>query len=93
MRAFVAGHEAVTASEFVELALGVDRELFAGVSGESAGERAARLDVAREVLRELRETHPQDAAFAESLMRTAPMPRRLPTAAKRRAVRAGVSAA
>ncbi|GGO86699.1 hypothetical protein [Wenjunlia tyrosinilytica] len=95
----VAGQEAITASEFVELAfgldeapLGVDRELFAGVLGESEQERAARLDVAREVLAELRASHPRDAAFAEALMRSAPLPLRRPSAAERRSLRSGVAA-
>ncbi|MEV5199031.1 hypothetical protein [Streptomyces sp. NPDC053720] len=70
MKNIVAGREPVTATEFVELALGIDLELFTGPAVESAMERAARLDVAHEVLAELRETDPETAEYAESLLRT-----------------------
>ncbi|MEV5338912.1 hypothetical protein AB0K93_10535 [Streptomyces sp. NPDC052676] len=50
MKCIVAGHEAVTASEFAELALGTPVELWLGVEGESDEERAARLDAARDIL-------------------------------------------
>lgn len=73
MKYIVAGREPVTATEFIELALGIDLELFAGPVVESAMERAARLDVAREVLAELRESDPDFAAYAESLLRTLPL--------------------
>ncbi|MET7856064.1 hypothetical protein ABZS81_02285 [Streptomyces sp. NPDC005318] len=73
MKTIVAGHEAVTATEFAELALGIDLELFTGSAAESAMERAARLDVAHEVLAELRESDPETAAYAESLLRTLPL--------------------
>ncbi|MGW1722335.1 hypothetical protein ACWCQK_05265 [Streptomyces sp. NPDC002306] len=74
MRCIVAGHEAVTAAEFAELAFGIDRELFAGpLVNESEEERAARLDVAREVLAELRVTDPRAAAYAATLLRTSPL--------------------
>ncbi|MFD8483197.1 hypothetical protein [Kitasatospora sp. NPDC059673] len=55
MKTIVAGQEALGAEELRELALGVgvDAELFAGVPGESPEEERARLDVAREVEREL----------------------------------------
>ncbi|WP_244338958.1 hypothetical protein [Streptomyces nitrosporeus] len=73
MKNIVAGHVAVTATEFIELALGIDLELFTGPAVESAMERAARLDVAREVLAELRESDPEAAAYAASLLRTLPL--------------------
>ncbi|MCX4735112.1 hypothetical protein [Streptomyces sp. NBC_01363] len=76
MKSIVAGREPVTATEFVELALGIDLELFTGPAVESAMERAARLDVAHEVLAELRESDPETAAYAESLLRTLPLKRR-----------------
>ncbi|ALU95239.1 hypothetical protein WQO_19095 [Streptomyces globisporus C-1027] len=69
MKSIVAGREPVTATEFVELALGIDLELFTGSPTESVMDRAARLDVAREVLAELRESDPETAAYAESLLR------------------------
>ncbi|MER5916961.1 hypothetical protein ABT124_43080 [Streptomyces sp. NPDC001982] len=73
MKCIVAGHEAVTPTEFAELAFGIDLELFAGPASESESERAARLDVAREVLAELRESDPEAAAYAESLLRMSPL--------------------
>ncbi|SCF79659.1 hypothetical protein [Streptomyces sp. Ncost-T10-10d] len=88
MKNIVAGHEAVTATEFTELALGIDLELFTGSATESAMERAARLDVAHEVLAELRESDPETAAYAESLLRTLPLKTRRPDGRRpRRAVR------
>lgn len=68
MRMFVAGQEALLASEFAELALGIDVELFAGVIGETAQARRVRLSVAREVLAELAAQAPEDAKFARVLM-------------------------
>ncbi|MFG2599543.1 hypothetical protein [Streptomyces sp. NPDC048445] len=73
MKNIVAGREPVTATEFIELALGIDLELFTGTPTESQMERAARLDVAHEVLAELRESDPETAAYAESLLRTLPL--------------------
>lgn len=74
MRCIVAGHEAVTATEFAELAFGIDRELFTDpITAESETDRATRLAVAREVLTELRELDPEAAAYAESLLRTSPL--------------------
>ncbi|MEU2470419.1 hypothetical protein ABZ601_04820 [Streptomyces sp. NPDC012842] len=73
MKTIVAGREPVTPTEFIELALGIDLELFTGSATESAMERAARLDVAHEVLAELRESDPETAAYAASLLRTLPL--------------------
>ncbi|MET9815213.1 MULTISPECIES: hypothetical protein [unclassified Streptomyces] len=50
MKCIVAGHQAVSAAEFAELALGTPVELWLGVEGESGEERAARLDAARDIL-------------------------------------------
>ena len=50
MKYIVAGHQAVTDTEFAELALGTPLELWLGVEGESDEERAARLDAARDIL-------------------------------------------
>lgn len=50
MKYIVAGHEAATAAEFAELALGTPIELWLGVEGETDEERAARLDAARDIL-------------------------------------------
>ncbi|MCX5312115.1 hypothetical protein [Streptomyces sp. NBC_00154] len=79
MKTIVAGREPVTATEFIELALGIDLELFTGSATESAMERAARLDVAHEVLAGLRESDPETAAYAESLLRTLPATALRPT--------------
>ncbi|WP_406530772.1 hypothetical protein [Streptomyces sp. I8-5] len=87
MKNIVAGREPVTATEFVELALGIDLELFTGPATESAMERAARLDVAHEVLAELRESDPETAAYAEALLRTLPLKRRSDGQRPRRTVR------
>ncbi|MEF9912133.1 hypothetical protein RJT17_18340 [Streptomyces sp. P5-A9] len=73
MKNIVAGREPVTATEFIELALGIDLELFTGSATESSMERAARLDVAHEVLADLRESDPETAAYAASLLRTLPL--------------------
>ncbi|MFF2936714.1 hypothetical protein [Streptomyces mirabilis] len=73
MKCIVAGHEAVTAKEFAELAFGIDLELFTGPAVESTEERAVRLAVAREVLAELRESDREAAAYAESLLWTSPL--------------------
>ncbi|WP_051836570.1 hypothetical protein [Streptomyces sp. NRRL WC-3742] len=76
MRLIVAGQEAATPEEFAELAFGtgadygfgVDTELFAGGADESDEDRLARLDAAREILRDL---DGPEARFASALMRTA----------------------
>ncbi|MCD0482037.1 hypothetical protein LO771_06305 [Streptacidiphilus sp. ASG 303] len=65
MKDIVSGQHAATASEFAELALGIDTELFTGPAGpESPEERAARLDVAGAVLADLRREDPELAARA-----------------------------
>ncbi|MBK5994464.1 hypothetical protein JHN53_23010 [Streptomyces sp. MBT58] len=79
MKSIVAGRWPVTATEFVELALGIDLELFTGSPTESAMDRAARLDVAREVLADLWESDPETAAYAESLLRALPLKQPHPT--------------
>ncbi|MET7940656.1 hypothetical protein [Streptomyces sp. NPDC005302] len=87
MREYIGNHQAVNAAEFEELALGfdilplgIDRDLFRGPLGaESAEERAARLDVAREVIADLAaqgeggdEVAAWDALYADALTRTVP---------------------
>ncbi|MFE0137831.1 hypothetical protein ACFWY6_40675 [Streptomyces sp. NPDC059037] len=85
MKCIVAGHTAVTAKEFAELALGFaeraagfDPELFTGTATESAKDRAARLAVAREVVKELREVDPVAAAYARALLKASDLPQRAP---------------
>ncbi|MEU8988663.1 hypothetical protein AB0C98_19805 [Streptomyces sp. NPDC048558] len=80
MRTYVAGQEASDEREFAELALGIDVDLFRGpLKLETDKERRARKDVAREVLRELRELGEAgdevagwDALYADALTRTVP---------------------
>ncbi|MEU3735965.1 hypothetical protein AB0E78_02650 [Streptomyces sp. NPDC032198] len=102
MKCIVAGHAAVTAREFAELALGFaeraagfDTELFTGTAEESEKDRTARLSVARDVLRELREVDPVAAAYARELLKAtdlptpAPRPRRARKAPARRSAVCG----
>jgi hypothetical protein len=80
MRTYVAGQEAHGDLEFAELALGIDVELFRGpLKPETVKERRARKDVAREILRDLREMGEAgdevagwDALYADALTRTVP---------------------
>ena len=74
VKSIVAGQRAADPEEFAELALGVDEELFAGVPGESALDRAARMDVAAAVLADLWREAPELAAYAQRLLDTAPRP-------------------
>ncbi|WP_409056821.1 hypothetical protein [Streptomyces sp. SYP-A7185] len=85
MKCIVAGHTAVTAKEFAELALGFteraagfDTELFTGTAAESEEDRAARLAVARDVLAELRQVDPVAAAYARELLKASDLPARVP---------------
>ncbi|AUY50977.1 hypothetical protein [Streptomyces sp. CB01881] len=70
MKLIVAGQDAATPDEFAELAFGfgIDAELFTGTETETTEERRARLDAARDILRDL---DPPAARFASALMRTA----------------------
>ncbi|MGW0597300.1 hypothetical protein ACWD11_09150 [Streptomyces sp. NPDC002776] len=87
MRSYIGHHQVVTADECAELAypfdeqpLGLEIELFRGpLRRESAKERRARLDVAREVLAELNELAEDgdeiaawDALYADALTHTVP---------------------
>jgi hypothetical protein len=105
MRTYIGHQEVLNASEFEELALGmpelpsgIDRDLFRGpLAPEAPEERAARLDVAREVLAELREQGEAgdeiaawDALYADALTRTVPFLRAARAAG--RSTRAGEAA-
>ncbi|MFF4813082.1 hypothetical protein ACFY2K_00715 [Kitasatospora sp. NPDC001309] len=85
MKSIVAGQRAVGSEEFAELALGVDEELFAGVAGESAVERQARLDVAYAVLADLRREDLELAGYAGRLLSMAPVPLGRPAVVRRTA--------
>ncbi|MFF4275024.1 hypothetical protein [Streptomyces sp. NPDC001536] len=50
MRTYVGHQQAISAEDFVELALGTPVELWLGEEGESEEERAARRDAARDIL-------------------------------------------
>jgi len=50
MRTIVAGHEARSTEDVIELALGTPLDLWLGEDGESDQERAARMDAARDIL-------------------------------------------
>ncbi|MEV5475051.1 hypothetical protein AB0L66_22215 [Streptomyces sp. NPDC052207] len=50
MRTYIGNQQAVSAEDFVELALGTPVELWLGVEGETDEESAARLDAARDIL-------------------------------------------
>ncbi|MFF8943090.1 hypothetical protein ACF1A5_12625 [Streptomyces sp. NPDC014864] len=53
MRTYIGHQQAVSAEDFVELALGTPVELWLGAEGETEEERAARLDAARDILADL----------------------------------------
>ncbi|MGW3744684.1 hypothetical protein ACWD62_29880 [Streptomyces sp. NPDC005146] len=98
MRAFISGHQAVSTTDFVELALGTPLELWLGVEGESEMERAARLDAARDILadnpdfpdRVSRVAAEAIEAFAPEIFNVIPLPVRRPF--RRRQHRGGVAA-
>ncbi|WP_326760989.1 hypothetical protein OHB35_36485 [Streptomyces phaeochromogenes] len=50
MRTYIGRQQAISTEDFAELALGTPVELWLGVEGESHEERAAREDVARDIL-------------------------------------------
>jgi hypothetical protein len=50
MRTYIGRHRPVSPDDFVELALGTPVELWLGVDGETAEERAARLAAAADIL-------------------------------------------
>jgi hypothetical protein len=97
MRSIVAGHVAVTATDFVELALGTPVELWLGVEGETDEERAARLAAAADILaddpglanRVSRVAAEAIEAHAPHLFNITPLP---PVGGRRRVRRNGVAA-
>jgi hypothetical protein len=50
LRTYIGRQQAISAADFVELALGTPVELWLGVEGETDEERAAREDAARDIL-------------------------------------------
>ncbi|WP_314412540.1 hypothetical protein [Streptomyces sp. DSM 40484] len=87
MRSYIGHHQVVNAAEFEELAFGLDErptgldiELFRGpLRPESAAERQAREDAARDIIADLYEqgaagdeTAAWDALYADALTHTVP---------------------
>jgi hypothetical protein len=97
MRTYVGGHQAVSVNDFIELALGTPPELWLGEEGESAEERAARLDAARDILADNPKLPDEVAriavevieAHAPALFNVIPLPR---PAGRRRPSRKGAAA-
>ncbi|MEU7318040.1 hypothetical protein [Streptomyces sp. NPDC007083] len=74
MKSFIAGHEVVTEDDALELALGTPLELWLGVADESAEERAARLDAARDILAEEPELYDRVTALVAKGLPCVPVP-------------------
>ncbi|MFJ9243048.1 hypothetical protein [Streptomyces sp. NPDC101776] len=95
MRTYIGRQQAVSAEDFIELALGTPVELWLGVEGESGEERAAREDAARDILAD-NPTFPDDLVrIAAQVIEDNPdlfdvVP--LVRSARRRTVRRGVAA-
>ncbi|KUO16718.1 hypothetical protein [Streptomyces dysideae] len=66
MRTYIGHQQAVSAEDFVELALGTPVELWLGAEGETEEERAARLDAARDIL-----TDPEYRSLPDDVARIA----------------------
>lgn len=92
MHTYVGRHQAVTATDFVELALGTPLELWLGVEGETEEERAARLAAARDILaddptmpdRVSRVAVEAIEAYAPELLNVAALPRQTRRPARRK---------
>ncbi|MGW5610188.1 hypothetical protein ACWEWI_29695 [Streptomyces sp. NPDC003753] len=99
MRMYVGHQQAVSAEDFVELALGTPVELWLGAEGETDEERAARLDAARDILADPEYSNLPDSvariaaevieARAPELFNVVPMAR---PAGRRRTSRKGAAA-
>ncbi|MGV9897067.1 hypothetical protein [Streptomyces tendae] len=95
MRAYIGGRQAVSETDFLELALGTPVELWLGVEGESAEERAARLDAARDILADHPGMPDDLIRIAAGLVETHPElfdVVHLPRPARRRTARKGMAA-
>lgn len=98
MRTYIGSHEAVSDTDFAELALGTPLDLWLGVEGESETEQAARMDAARDILadnpdfpdRVSRVAAEAIEAFAPEIFNVIPLPARQPV--RRRQNRGGVAA-
>lgn len=100
MRAFIGGHQVVSSTDFVELALGTPLDLWLGVEGESEIERAARMDAARDILADNPELPDRVSrvaaeaieAYAPNLFNVVPLSRPARPAVRRRASWKGAAA-
>ncbi|MHC0431482.1 hypothetical protein ACX6XY_14990 [Streptomyces sp. O3] len=100
MHASIGGHQAVSDTDFLELALGTPLELWLGVKGENEQERAARLAAARDILAEnldmpteaLRVAAEAIESRTEQLVNVVALARPATTRTRTRAHRAGVAA-
>lgn len=98
MRTYIGEQEAISASEFIELALGTPPELWLGVPGETEEESAARQDAARDILADDPQLIDAVSRIAEkaitehapALLNVVPMPR--PAHRRPRARRSEVAA-
>lgn len=98
MKDYIGSHQALSANDFIELALGTPVELWLGVDGESDEERAAREAAARDILaddpgildRTTRLAVETIGTTMPGLLRLAPTPR--PATTARRTPRTGVAA-
>lgn len=79
MRTIVAASPATSGAEYAELVLGIDPVLFMGPAVESESERAARLDVAYDVLSDLWREDAESAAYATTLVLAASKSRPSPS--------------
>ena len=75
MKTFIAGYEARTADDALELALGTPLDLWLGVDGETDAERAARQDAARDILADEPELFDRVSALAAGLIDATPIRR------------------
>ena len=97
MRSYIGRHQAVSDTDFVELALGTPVELWLGVEGETEEERAGRLAAARDILaddptlsdRVSRVAAEVIEAYAPELFGVVPLPR---PAGRRQRSRKGAAA-
>ena len=86
MRVYVGQQEAISASEFDELAIGFDAEeqlpdfllaLVLGETGESATDRAVRLDAARGILADWADEAPDLVDYVAMLLGASPLAPRI----------------
>ena len=92
MKTYVAGQEARSDDDALELALGTPLELWLGTEGETAEEYAARRDAARDILADEPELFDRVSALVAGLIDTVPIRRTLRSTSRRAGIRQGVAA-